>query len=190
MPAVRVMKMVADPVIDVVAVRHRLMTAAGAMDMAGLVPAAAVVGRTPLRIFAGHRDYMLVDMIFVRMVQVAVVQIVGMAVVTNRGVTAARAVAVVVFRMRRRGAGFHRWHPLLVTSSFGIGDAGVGSSLGRRANRRTGAPDPALWSANTATPALLRQRQGLFESCLRFIGTAAKISAWLANPAFPPPWSP
>jgi hypothetical protein len=41
--AVRVMEVAADAVVCVITVRNRLMAAAGAVDMAGLVPAAAMV---------------------------------------------------------------------------------------------------------------------------------------------------
>jgi len=47
-----VMKVTADAVICVIAVRNRLMTTAGAVDMAGLVPAAAMVRRAAVRVLA------------------------------------------------------------------------------------------------------------------------------------------
>jgi hypothetical protein len=42
------------------------MAAAGAMNMAGLVSAGVVIGRTPFRVLVRDRDHMLVDMIFMR----------------------------------------------------------------------------------------------------------------------------
>lgn len=107
-PAVWMMKMVADAIVDMIAMRHRLVTAAGAVDMAGLVFGAAVIARASLGVLARHRDHVLVDVVVMRMVQVAIMQIIGMTVVTNGGVAAAGAVAVIVFGMGRRGAGFHR----------------------------------------------------------------------------------
>jgi hypothetical protein len=50
--AVRVMKVAADPVVHVVAVRHRLMAASGPVDMARLVPAAAMVRRAGVGVLA------------------------------------------------------------------------------------------------------------------------------------------
>jgi hypothetical protein len=47
--AVRVMKVAADAVVHVVAVRHRRMAASGPVDMARLMPAATMVG--------GARDF-------------------------------------------------------------------------------------------------------------------------------------
>ena len=50
--AVRVMKVAADPVVHVVAVRHRLMAASGPVDMARLMPAAAMAGGACLGVLA------------------------------------------------------------------------------------------------------------------------------------------
>ena len=50
--AVRVMKVAADAVVCVIAVRNRLMAAAGAVDMARVVPAAAMVRRAAFRVLA------------------------------------------------------------------------------------------------------------------------------------------
>jgi len=50
--AVRVVKMAGNAIIHVVAMRHRLVAAAGAMHMARLMPAAAVVGGAAVGILA------------------------------------------------------------------------------------------------------------------------------------------
>ena len=42
--AVWVVKMAGDPIVHVIAVRHRFVATSGPVDMARLVPAAAVVG--------------------------------------------------------------------------------------------------------------------------------------------------
>jgi hypothetical protein len=52
MVAVRVVKVVADAVVYVVTVRNRLMAAARAVDMARLVPAAAMVRRAVVGVLA------------------------------------------------------------------------------------------------------------------------------------------
>jgi hypothetical protein len=52
MVAVRVMKVAADAVVCVIAVRNRLMAAAGAVEMARVVPAAAMVRRAAVRVLA------------------------------------------------------------------------------------------------------------------------------------------
>jgi hypothetical protein len=50
--AVRVMRVAADAVVHVVAVRHRLVAAVGAVDVARLVPAATMVGGAHLGVLA------------------------------------------------------------------------------------------------------------------------------------------
>jgi len=51
--AVRVMKVAADAVVCVIAVRNRLMATAGAVDLARVVPAAAaMVRRAAVRVLA------------------------------------------------------------------------------------------------------------------------------------------
>ena len=42
--AVRVMKMAGDPIVHMVAVRHRIVAASGPVDMTRIVPTAAMVG--------------------------------------------------------------------------------------------------------------------------------------------------
>ena len=71
MVAVRVMKVAADAIAHVVAVRYRLV--AGAVDVARLMPAATMVGGAHLGVLARHLDHVLIDMAFVRMVEVTVV---------------------------------------------------------------------------------------------------------------------
>ena len=90
--AMRVMQVVANAVIDVIAVRNRFVAAAGAVDMTRLMAAAAVVGGAPVGVVRGHVDHVLVDMIAMRVMQVAIVQIIGVAAVAYGGMAAARAV--------------------------------------------------------------------------------------------------
>jgi hypothetical protein len=71
--AVRVMEMAADAVVQVVAVGNRLVAAAGAVDMAGIMTAAAMIRGAAIGVVAGDVDHVLVDMIFVRMMEVTVV---------------------------------------------------------------------------------------------------------------------
>jgi hypothetical protein len=87
--AVRVVEMASDSVIHVVAMRHRLVATARTMHMARLMPTAAMVGSAGVGILARYLDHMLVDMIFVRMVEVTIVQIVDVAAVTHGGVSTA-----------------------------------------------------------------------------------------------------
>jgi len=92
--AVRVMQVVGDAVVDVIAVRHRLVAAARTVNMAGLMTAAAMVRRAALRIGAGHLYHMLIDMAVMRVVQVAVMQIVDMTAMPHGRMAAARPMLV------------------------------------------------------------------------------------------------
>jgi hypothetical protein len=88
--AVRMVKMAGDAIIHMVAVRHRLVAAAGAVHMTRLMPTATMVGSAAVRVLARYIDHMLVDMILVRMVEVTIVQIVHVATVAHGRVPAAR----------------------------------------------------------------------------------------------------
>jgi hypothetical protein len=97
--AVRVVKMAGDAIIHVVAVRHRVMAAAGAVHMARLMPAAAVIGGAPVGVLARYLDHVLIDMIFVRVMEMAVVQIVDMATMAHGRMSAIRLMLMRVVGM-------------------------------------------------------------------------------------------
>ncbi|AOJ35023.1 hypothetical protein WJ16_26085 [Burkholderia metallica] len=105
MIAVRVMEMAVDQVVDVIAVRYLLVPAAGAVDMARLM--AAATRRALVRIVCTDLDRVLVDMIAMRMMQMAIVQIVDVVAVLDCGVSAARAMLMVMVSMVRFVAWAH-----------------------------------------------------------------------------------
>lgn len=106
MIAVRVVQVAVDEIIDVVAMRHGFVAAAGAMDMTRLMPRATMTGRAAVRVLLADLDHMLVDMVAMRMMEVAVMQVIDMIAVAHRGVAAAGAVLViVVVVMGKRAAG-------------------------------------------------------------------------------------
>ena len=94
--AVRVVQVAIDEVIDVVAMRHRFVAAAGAMHVAGFVAVAVVVRGADVRVGGADGDAVFIDVVAVRVVQVAVVQVINVAFVFDGGVTAIRAVLVFV----------------------------------------------------------------------------------------------
>lgn len=96
MVAVRVVQVAVDQVVDVVTVRDGFVAATGAMDVAGLVAAAFVLGRAAVGVGGRDRDHVLVDVVAMRMVQVAVVQVVDMTVMPDGRVAAAGAMGVVM----------------------------------------------------------------------------------------------
>lgn len=101
--AVRMVKVAVDEVVDMVAVRNRLVPTAGAVDVITSVTAAAVIGRAGGWIGTADLDAALVDVTVVKAVEMAVVQVVDVVPVTNAAVAAVRAVlmrVIVVNAMR------------------------------------------------------------------------------------------
>jgi hypothetical protein len=111
MVAVRMMKMSVDKIVDVIAVWHRWVPALRPMHMSVLVAAAAMFRCAPIWIVRAHLDRMLVHVVSVRMMEMAIMQIVDMAIVANGRVAAARAMLMAVIRMMREVAGIHRKLP-------------------------------------------------------------------------------
>ena len=100
--AVIAMRMVQVPrnmIIDMIAVRHRFMAAARAMGMIGFVATAAMIRGAVIRIAAGDADHMLVDMAFVRVVKMAVMQVVDVIAVAHGRVPATGPMLMSVFRV-------------------------------------------------------------------------------------------
>jgi hypothetical protein len=85
-----------DDVIDVVAMRYRFVAAVGVMDMVGYVSAAVVSRLAGIGIGTADSQEMLIDMIAVNVMQMAFVQIIGVAVMLNGGVAAVGAVLMIV----------------------------------------------------------------------------------------------
>ncbi len=110
--AVRVMQVALHQVIGMVAVRHGFMAAARAV-LVGLVMAAAGVFRRALAgILLAHGQLVLFHVLALDVVQVAVVQVIDMAVMLDCGVPAAGAVLMVVVGVG--GTGRHRISPSLL----------------------------------------------------------------------------
>jgi len=93
--AVGVVEVVTDQVVDVVAVRHGFVSAAGAVLMVGSVTFVDVI-RAAVGIEIAYRQDVLVHMVLMRMVEVAIVDVVDMAFVFDGSVAAIRSVLVVV----------------------------------------------------------------------------------------------
>jgi hypothetical protein len=85
------------------------------MDMPRLVTAAPVIRRAAIEIFRAHLDDVLIHVIAVRMMEMAIVQIVDVVAVANCCVAAARTVLVVVIRVMQEIAGAHRVFPFRLT---------------------------------------------------------------------------
>jgi hypothetical protein len=96
MSVVRVMQVILDQVINVIAMRNSLMPAVRAMNVILVVSSTLVVGSAVRRIGAAHLDLVLVDMIALHTVQMAIVKIVDMAIVLYCRMSAGRTMSVVV----------------------------------------------------------------------------------------------
>jgi hypothetical protein len=95
-PFVRVVQVPVGQVVQVVAVGHLLMPAASPVHVARLVRAAVVLRCTRSGVSRVNREYVLIDVALVRVVHVSVVEIVRMTLVSDRGMSAAWAVLVLV----------------------------------------------------------------------------------------------
>jgi hypothetical protein len=98
--AVGVMKVAIDDVVGVIAVGDRVVAAAGAVLVGGVVLAAVVRRRARGRIRAADGEGVLVDVIAVDVMKMAVVKEVLVAIVLDRLVAAARAVGMGVLVVR------------------------------------------------------------------------------------------
>jgi hypothetical protein len=102
--AVRVVKMAGYPIVHMLAVRYRFVATSGPVEMARLVPTAAVVRGAAVGVFARYLNHVLVDMAFVRMVKVTIMQIVGVAAVAYRRMSATRPMLMRMVGMGWGGA--------------------------------------------------------------------------------------
>lgn len=95
---VNVVQATVHQVVDMIAMGYGFMAASRAMDMIGCVAGALAVGAV-IGIGGGDREHVLVHVIAMRVVQVAVVEIVDVAVMLDGGVAALGAVLVAVIRV-------------------------------------------------------------------------------------------
>ncbi len=96
MIAVRVMQVPIDQVVDVIAVGNRLVAALRTVDVGRRMIAACVLRRAIGGIFLGDVEGMFFDGTPFGVVQVAVVQVIDVIAVLDRGVAAALAVIMIV----------------------------------------------------------------------------------------------
>lgn len=92
--AVVVVQVLPDEVVHVIAVRDRFVTAVRSVDVIVGVFRAVVRRRAAIVVGGANGDDVLVDMRLMRVVQVAIVEVVGVSIVGHRGVSAARSVCM------------------------------------------------------------------------------------------------
>jgi hypothetical protein len=112
--AMRMMEVAVDQIVDVIAVRHRFVSAVRPVNMARIMGAAMVARRTLIRIFRTDLKRVLVYMIAMRMMQVAIMQVIDMIAMFDGRVPAVRAVLMVVVGMMGFVAGFHLKAPRFI----------------------------------------------------------------------------
>jgi hypothetical protein len=96
MGAVRVVQVSLHQVIRMISVRYAIMTATGPVRMGLWMAIAVVVRCASRRIRRANRQHMVVDVIAVDVVQMPVVQVVGVIPMPDRLMTTARSMLVVV----------------------------------------------------------------------------------------------
>jgi hypothetical protein len=96
MVAVRVMQVPVDEIVNMIHMRHAFVTAPRAMHMGPIVSSAGMIGCALVPVRAVAFENVFVNVIAVQVMQMTIVQIVGMAVVPDRDVTAARSMCVSV----------------------------------------------------------------------------------------------
>jgi hypothetical protein len=99
MITVGVVQMTIHEVVDVIPVRHSGMPAPWSMAMSLVVTRAGMLRGATLRIRGRHFDPVFVDVPRMRMVQMAIVQVIDVAVVFHREMTAPRSVLMRMVRM-------------------------------------------------------------------------------------------
>lgn len=107
MVAVRMVQTTGDEIIDMIAMRNRFVAAARAMNVSGVMPGVAMVGRATIRIPVAHLNRMFIHMIGMRMVKMSIVEIIHVVAVSDGNVAAAGSMRVVVVGVMRKIAGGH-----------------------------------------------------------------------------------
>jgi len=113
------MKVAIDQVIDVVAVRYGLVPASRTVNVARIMAAAIVVGRTLIRVFRADFERVFVHMIAMRMVQMSIMQVIDMVAMPDGGMSAVGAMLMVVMGVMGFVAGAHACAPRFIP---GCGD--------------------------------------------------------------------
>ena len=107
MVAVRMVKVAIDEIVDMVAVRDRLMSASRPVHVTRLVSGATVIRRAAIRVLGRHFNDVLVYVIGMRVMQMPVVQVVDMIAVAHRRMTTSGAMLMRMIGMMRLGALCH-----------------------------------------------------------------------------------
>ena len=119
----RMMQMVADTIVRMIAVRHRLVAAIRAVNMSGVVTAAAVTGGAAVRVLGRNLDHMLIHVIIMGVMQMTLMEIVDVPLMAHCLVTAAGAVSMRMAGMLVGRTAGHQFISFLFPRSFAIVEA-------------------------------------------------------------------
>lgn len=97
-----VMKVPIDQVINMVAMRNCLVSTLRPMHMTRRMPRAIVPGGAILWVGRGYANHMFIDMVFMRIMQMAVMQVVDVAIVHDSGVAAFQPMEMIMMFVLRR----------------------------------------------------------------------------------------
>ena len=100
---VKMVEVIADAIIDMISVGHGLVPTSRTMPMGGIVIPTGVAGSAAVGVRACNFDHVLIDMILMRVVQVAIMQIVNVVSMAYGGMTAIGAVLMGVVGMGAMG---------------------------------------------------------------------------------------
>lgn len=102
-----------DEVVDMVSVRHCLMPAVRAVAMPGLMPTAPMGWGTCRRVLLGDIKPMFIDMVVMRVVEVSVMEIIGVAIMGDGRMSAVHTMLMPMLLMNgvvtHRGTPFVDW---------------------------------------------------------------------------------
>lgn len=99
MRAMGEVQMAGDQIINMVSVRHCLMSAVRAMAMSGLMPLAAMGRRASSRVLRGDVELMFIDMVTMRMMKMSVMEIIGVTIMDNGRMSAVRFMLMTMLLM-------------------------------------------------------------------------------------------
>ena len=109
MPAVRVVQVAIDQIVDVITVRNRRVSAIWAMNVAECMTRTSVLRSAGRRICRVDWQHVLVNgAIGFRVMQVPIVEVINVAIVLDGGMTAVLAVFVIVMSMNVAGMSHDR----------------------------------------------------------------------------------
>ncbi len=94
MRAMGEVQMAVDQIVDMVSVRNGLVATVCAMAMSGLMSITAMGRRASSRVLCGDTEPMFIDMVAMRMMQMSIVQVVGVAVMGDGRMPAVRSMLV------------------------------------------------------------------------------------------------